>query len=71
MIYELNTILQNNGIQLCFYAIVRHGRMPPMDTKNIGGISIGLSSYSERVCVPSYSQNAGVANCSATACIPR
>ena len=50
MIYELTTILQNSGIRLCFYAIVRHCRMPPMDRENIGGISTGLSSYSERVC---------------------
>ena len=49
--------------------------MPPMDTETIGGISTGLSSYSGRVCVPTYSQNAddasNVCNGLATACIPR
>ena len=60
MIYELTTILQNSGIRLRFYAIVRHGRMPPMDRENIGGISTDLSSYLGLVCVPPYSQNAGI-----------
>ena len=34
--------------------------MPPMASVSIGGISTGLSSYSGLVCVPPYSQNAGV-----------
>ena len=55
-------ILQNGGIRLCFHAIVRYGRMPPTDTETIGGISTGLSLYSGRVCVPTYSQNACAAN---------
>ena len=54
-------ILQNGGIRLCFHAIVRPGRMPPMDAETIGGISTGLSLYSGLVCMPPYSQNAGVA----------
>ena len=55
-------ILQNSGIRSFFYTIVRHDRMPPMDTETIGGISTGLSSHSGLVCVPPYSQNAGVAS---------
>lgn len=47
-------ILQNGGIRSCFYAVVRHGRMPPMDPGSIGGISAGFTSYSGQVCVPPY-----------------
>ena len=60
-------ILQNSGIRSFFYTIVRHGRMPPMDTETIGGISTGLPLYPGLVCVPPYSQNAGDASTYATA----
>ena len=36
--------------------------MPPTDPETIGGISTGFSLYSGRLCVPPYSQNAGVAS---------
>ena len=47
-------ILQNSGIRLYFHAIVRHGRVPPMDAETIGGTSTGLSLYSGLVCVPPF-----------------
>lgn len=55
-------ILQNGGIQSCFYASVVHGRMPTMDPETIGGISTGFTSYPERLCVPPYSQNSATAD---------
>ena len=54
---RMDAILQNGGIKSSFYACVGHGYMPLMDLETIGGIFMGTSLRSGRVCVPPYSQN--------------